>query len=374
MMRLFIQNGVPANAWGESDRWLVHLSVALRERGHTVYCAGREGSRFLEKVDQAGIPVFPLRMGSDVSIISAVKLARMFKDLQIDVVLTHLTRDVRLAGMARQLSRVAVLMAYHGIPLLKDNWRYRFTYRELADGIITSARAVEREYRKIRWMNGYPVKVIPPGVPPTAGRKNHSPQLREKLGIPDRRPVIGIFGQLVRYKQHLIFLEVARNILQEWPEAIFLIVGDGPLRTEIQKYAFDLNILDHLYMLGNHTEDLPEIYGLCDLVLLTSEIEGVPCSLLEAMVAERAVIAFDVGGVGELIEPEETGILVPLNDIYLMTQRTLELLLAPEERERLGRAARRAVEKNFSFERAVNQFENYLQEVLLEKDGGKHGT
>jgi len=269
---------------------------------------------------------------------------------------------------------VAVLMAYHGIPLLKDNWRYRFTYRELADGIITSARAVEREYRKIRWMNGYPIKVIPPGVPPTKAPKGHSPRLMEKLGIPDRRPVIGIFGQLVRYKQHLIFLEVARNILQEWPEAIFLIVGDGPLRTEIQKYAFDLNILDHLYMLGNHTDDLPEIYGLCDLVLLTSEIEGVPCSLLEAMIAERPVIAFDVGGIGELIEPEETGILVPLNDIYLMTQRTQELLLAPAERERLGRAARQAAEKKFSFERAVNQFENYLQEVLLEKDGGKHGT
>ena len=372
---MFIQNGTPAPSWGESDRWLVKLSAALKARGHEIVCGGREGSRFLEKAEQAGIPTFPLRMGSDVSLISAVKMARIFKELHIELVLTHLTRDVRLAGMARQLSKVAVLLAYHAIPLLKNNWRYRFTYKELADGIIASAAAVEKEYRKIRWMNGYPIKVIPPGVKCTPTVPQIPNQLLSRLGLPDQRPVIGIFGQLVRYKQHLIFLEVARNILQEWPEAIFLIVGDGPLRGEIQQYAYDLNILDRLYMLGNHTDELPEIYRLCDLVLLTSEVEGLPCSLMEAMHAERAVVAFDVGGVSELILPEETGVLVPLNDIYLMTQRALELLLAPDERERLGRAARRWVEKNFSFERSVDQFENYLLQVLAEKErGGIHGT
>jgi len=129
----------------------------------------------------------------------------------------------------------------------------------------------------------------------------------------------------------------------------------------------ELGILDNIYMIG-FQQEVAELFSLCDIVLLTSETEGLPNVVIEAMLLARPVIAFDVGDVKELIRSDLTGRVVPPNDIYLMTQRAQELLMRPELRESIGQNARKFIKENFSLEKMVDEVEIYLTALF----GRKH--
>ena len=368
-MRIFILNSAPEYHWDDRDFWLWHLAKALQEHGHQVWCCGRPQSPFLEHCQQSGLPTCAMVIRSDISPITITRLALMFRQHQVDVVVGNFTKDIRLAGLAGKFSGGPKILAYHGLPVIKDNWRYKITYQQLVDAIVVNTSATQQVYQQVPWLKAVPLKVIPPGVTMPVPSPATEADIRRRFDLPDKHPVLGQFGYLGHYKQPFIFLEVARKILETWPEAIFLMVGMGPLREEILKYAYQLNVLDHLYLFSN-ADDVPALLQLCDVVLFTPEVEGIPSSLLQAMAQEKAVLAFEVGGLGDVIEPEVNGVLVPVNDIFQMAQRTQELLLSPEQRHRLGKAARQKVEKNFSFEKSIHSFESYLQELIGTKKGG----
>ena len=373
LMNILFMNSVGEDSWGGGERWMLTTGMGLRDRGHGVFYAGREESLFLERCLEKGFAALSLPIGSDVSLPNIHKLAGFISRHNISAVIANFNKDVRLAGLAAKISRRAIVIARNGLPILHNNWRYRLTYKWLVDGIITNTQSIKNRYLTYGWLNDDFIRVIHNGISPEIPESDDFETVISKYKLPRQRPVIGIFGRLVKQKQHTIFLEVAKNILQEWPEAIFLIVGDGPLRDSIRQYACELKIFDNIYMLGMQKEVM-ELYAFCDIVLLTSEEEGLPNAVLEAMLTGKPVVAFDVGGVGELIESERTGITVPPNDIFLMTQKTRELLLSPELRNAIGREAQAFVRKHFSLHKMIDEVETYLQELQLRKLGGKHGT
>ncbi|MCB0259076.1 MAG: glycosyltransferase family 4 protein [Calditrichaeota bacterium] len=365
-MNIFYMNSVGKETWGGVEKWMLLSARGLRDRGHRVHCCGRPDSLFLQACAKAEFSTFPLDIGSDFGPGNIARLAAFFRRERIDAIIANLNKDVRLAGVAGWFAGRPALLARAGLALLPNNWKYRLTYKALADGIITNTNAIREKYLSYHWLEERFVRVIYNGIDTESLLAQDPATIRKELDLPEQGPVIGIFGRLVPQKQHTVFLEVAKNILNEWPDALFLIVGDGPRKTEIQQYASDLGIIAHLYMTGFREEVMP-LYQGCDVVLLTSAVEGLPNVVMEAMLAGRAVVAFDVGGVHEVITSPQTGRVVPPNDIYLMTQNTLELLAAPETRREIGDAARSFIRENFSLERMVRSVEAYLEEVVAEK-------
>ncbi len=367
-MNIFFMNSVGTANWGGSEKWMLCVAEQLRERGHHIFFAGRSESLFLERCQSHDFPILPLNIKGDFDPFLIHKLSHFFKEHQIDIIVTNLNKDVRLAGVARRLSHVPVLVARNGLPYIKKNWRYRITFPHLADGIITNTEAIKNRYLSYGWFkNGY-IRVIQNGIPAQPVPEVAPETVRKQYGLPLRTKIVGIFSRLTRSKQHNIFLEVAKNVLEEFPRTKFLIVGDGPERERIQQYAFELGILDSVYMLGFQEDVLP-LYTVCDLVLLTSVEEGMPNNVLEAMMMERPVIAFDVGGVAELIHSEKNGILIPPNDIFLMSKRTRELLGSPGKRKALGKAAREFVLQQYTLEKMIDNVEKYLLEIYQKKQG-----
>ncbi len=187
-------------------------------------------------------------------------------------------------------------------------------------------------------------------------------KLRSELGLPADCPLVGSIARLVPVKGHSYLLRAAKKVVAAVPEARFLIVGDGMLRGELEDQVRSLDIEDSVIFCG-FRKDLSRVYADLDLVVLTSLNEGSPVAVIEAMASQTPVVAYDVGGVGDLIEPNVSGISLPFGDIDKLAESVVYLLRNPKERERLGRNGRRKVYPRHHYARLVRDIENLYSQL-----------
>jgi glycosyltransferase involved in cell wall biosynthesis len=190
--------------------------------------------------------------------------------------------------------------------------------------------------------------------------------VRRELGIGPTDPVVGIVAALRPEKNHDLFLAVARQVVDQLPDARFLIIGDGPCRDVIQQRSRELGISDHVMMLGSR-DDVPRLLAAMNIFALTSHIEANPVSILEAMSVGRPVVATDVGSIHEAVAEGHTGFLVPPGDADQFAQRVLQLLHEPVVCESMGAAARKAIMDNWSIEAMVRGYERLIESTYARK-------
>lgn len=355
-MKILYLNSVGVESWGGGEKWMFVSASGLRDRGHRIFVAGRRDSLFLERFAADAFPTLPLQIRGDFDIATILALRGFIREHQIDVIIANFNKDVRLAGLARKLMKGTRLIARNGLPILHNNWRYRLSYKSLVDGIITNTEAIKKRYLGYGWMKDDFIRVIHNGIDTSVKTDYATDEVREKFKLPPQRPVIGIFGRLVPQKQHHIFMEVAKQISEKYQEAQFLVVGDGPLREDVMRLATDMSLLENTFFPGFQSNVFP-FYAYCDLILLTSDDEGLPNVVMESMLCGRSVVAFDVGGVRELIPRKALGRVVAPNDIAAMTRESLELLGDDKGRAETGAAARQHIVENFSVEKMVEKVE-----------------
>lgn len=187
--------------------------------------------------------------------------------------------------------------------------------------------------------------------------------------------VVGLIGRLTRIKNHRMLLD-AIKILKDGghgPSFRFLVVGDGEMRGELEQYARELKISDLVVFTGWH-KDMPKIYGTMDAAVLTSNNEGTPVSLIEAMAAGIPVVATAVGGVPDLVgkieekkfgyHVAERGILVDPGDSTALADALLFLLKSTAASERMTRYAQEYVLSRYSMERLLEDMKHLYSEVL----------
>jgi glycosyltransferase involved in cell wall biosynthesis len=366
-MNIFFMNRTGLAVWGGCEKWMLRTGIALRNKGHNVYFGGRKDSLFLQKCLGENFPTESFKVGSDFNAIIIRKLTNYFKKHNINIIINERNQDIRFTGLAKMLNGERVLVARTGLPSIKNNLSFRFIFPKLIDGIVVTTQAIKDKYLTYNWMKKQNIRVIHDGILPLSIPTINESDLKEKFDLPPDRPIIGIFGNLIKLKQHRVFLEVAAKLLEKQSNLIFIIVGDGPERSNIEKFAVKLGIIDQIYLLGYQEDTLP-LYRMCDLVLLTSQQEGIPNTIMEAMMMEKPVIAFDVGGISELIVNEKNGILIPPNDIYVMTQKAIQLIEDKRRMDEMGKIAREHILSNYSFQNMVIEIENYLQELIERKN------
>jgi len=187
--------------------------------------------------------------------------------------------------------------------------------------------------------------------------------VRNRLGIGSDPPIVSIIGRLTSQKGHRYFLESAKCILEVWPETRFLIVGDGPLRDELESLSLSLGIAQAVRFLG-YRQDIATLMGMSDVIVMPSLREGLPYILLEALALARPVVGTRVGGIPEVIKHGETGFLVPSKDSEGLAEAIIQLLGNPEEAARLGERGRELVLREFNVETTVQKIAAVYTEVL----------
>ena len=189
-------------------------------------------------------------------------------------------------------------------------------------------------------------------------------QTRKQLDISDDVKAIGIVGMLHENKGHKYFIEAASLLSKRRTKAKFFIIGDGELRGELEQKVSQLGLGDLVKFLG-HQNNMPAILRIIDILVVASISETFPTSLLEAMAAERAIIATDSGGPSEIIRDGVTGLLVPVRDSKAIAESIEYLIHNPSEAAIMAQNAKKDSEK-YDIRFTVQQMENLYEEVFLE--------
>jgi glycosyltransferase involved in cell wall biosynthesis len=195
------------------------------------------------------------------------------------------------------------------------------------------------------------------------GCERHAGWLRREIGAGERTPLIGIVARLVPIKRHDDFLDAAARLQTRWPDARFLIVGDGERRAPLEAAARRHGLADRVTFLG-WRRDLDRIYADLDVVVLTSANEGSPVSLIEAMAAARPVVATRVGGVPDLVEHGVNGLLVPPGDPPAVADAITTLLADADRRRAMGNAGRKRVRDAHGVDRLVADVDRLYSELV----------
>jgi glycosyltransferase involved in cell wall biosynthesis len=190
---------------------------------------------------------------------------------------------------------------------------------------------------------------------------NAVPSLREDLSRD--RALIGLIGRLAWEKGIDIFLRAAARVLGEFPSAQFVVVGEGPDKDKLEQLVDELNIRANVSMLG-HRDNMPSVYASLDVMVSSSRQEGLPMAILEGMASSLPLVATAVGEVPTVVLDGRTGVLVPGDDLDSLTAGILELLRDPALRTRLGSAARRRVEEEYSAARMTTDYLDVYAEAI----------
>lgn len=188
--------------------------------------------------------------------------------------------------------------------------------------------------------------------------------VRSELGVPADAPVVACVGRLEPVKGVDILLDAWPAVTRRCPAAVLLIVGDGPLRAELEEQAGPMAESGEVQFLG-YREDVERIFAAADVAALPSRHEGLPRVALEAIATGCPVVAARVGGVPEIIRPEREGLLVLPDDPEGLAEALLRVLGDPTLRRQLGEAAHRTA-RRYGLPAAGPRLERIYRRVLAE--------
>ena len=302
-----------------------------------------------------------------------LKLWQVFKRGKFDAIITF-THDSNLLGMP--LAWLAGIHARVGTHLGEirgmSKWRDGLHTFLVNHGVIQTLVASSARTRN----NAIEVGVHPErittiynAIMPFDVSSINRESVREKLGLKKDEIFFLAVGRLVYEKGHEFFIEAMAKVVKDNTRAIAGICGAGPLQGELQSQIEKLNIQANMKLLGQW-DSIPEILAAADVFVLPSRWEGLPMALLEGMMAGLPVIATRVEGVDEVVQPGEHGLLVPLESPAELAQAILQLLRSPQDRQRMGAAARERVLSSYTTDRMC---EAYLQVIEQGLGVGKAG-
>ena len=295
------------------------------------------------------------------------RLRNLFEQNKIDAVVTVGAGDKMFWGrLAARYSKVPVILS----ALHSTGWPDGVgTLNRLLTRITTGFIAVAESHgQHLISGEGFPkekVFVIPNGVDTQRFQLNNESrqQWREKLGIPENSPVVGIVAALRPEKNHTLFVESAGQVLKQLNDAHFVIVGGGEEQGKIEAKINELGIESNVHLPGC-THDIPGVLSMMDLFALTSHNEASPVSIMEAMSCQRPVVATDVGSVNESVLHEKTGLLVPEGELEAMASAWLRILTDQNLAQNMGTSGREHIIANSSLDSMTQGYAQLIEQLF----------
>jgi glycosyltransferase involved in cell wall biosynthesis len=354
------------------DRFSVRLFAGREGRGEAgmQYLAEEKGIR------PEAVPELSPHLGP-ADALAFLRLVRIFREWKPDVVHTHTAKAGAVGRAAARCAGVPVVIhTFHG-HVLRGYFSppveafFRLIERTLSlatDRIVTLSPALKDDLAAMGIARAEKIDVVPLGMDlePLQNCSGRRGELRDALGIRAEDPLVGTVGRLVPIKNHRLFLEAARSMVDSGSPVSFVIVGDGGLRDSLKEYASRLGIAQRVHFLG-WRKDMVPVYAALDLLALTSDNEGTPVAVIEAMAAGVPVVATAVGGVPDVVRDGATGRLVPPGDARALSRAWLAAFGEREATGRMRDQARRDVEMQFGRERMISAMARLYDRLVEEK-------
>jgi glycosyltransferase involved in cell wall biosynthesis len=329
---------------GGMERFVLRLAAEQRAAGHRPTIFALRGGPLLPEARAAGLDVvvgaggFARRVAS---MLAAMALARP------QIIHAHNPTSLHYAVAAKLLTGARVLMTDHaqghGLPRMPTGIERRTVDAIVAVSRHTATLPIAPEFaeRTVVIHNGVQVPEAPAG------------EIRERaragLGVAHR--FVGVMpASLKPIKGHRVLLQSVAALTRQGIPLTMLLAGEGPEQAELQQLARRLQLTDEDVRFLGFRADVAELLHAADFMVLPSLSEGLPLSVLEAMIHGAPVVASRVGGIPEVVTDGVSGMLVPPGDDRALAAAIATLHASPELRHRLARAARRTAETDFSFD------------------------
>jgi glycosyltransferase involved in cell wall biosynthesis len=226
--------------------------------------------------------------------------------------------------------------------------------------VIAVSEAVARELRASQIVSNDQIAVIHNGIDVDRIKKTcaafHREPFLRSIGMPVRTPLVGSIGELRTLKRHDDFIRAAALILKEFPETQFVLAGVGEVREQLEKLVAELGLTERFHFLG-WLDDADKLLCAMDVFVSASETESFGLAIVEAMAAGTAVVATATDGAREVIDDQQTGLLVPIGDVNRIAESVINLLSDPEKRRRFATQSAQSAAKKFSLTRMVDEIE-----------------
>jgi glycosyltransferase involved in cell wall biosynthesis len=258
-------------------------------------------------------------------------------------------------------SGIPTLMHASWLGRLELRWLNKWARRVmiLNPGIAAEAVAAGLEPQRLLWMpNPFDTDEF---VPCSSGMRQ---ELRDRFKIPTQAGVAIYIGRLAPEKELPTLLGAFATVVERQPEALLILIGDGPCRRELEACVAQLGLADRVRFEGRQpAASICHWLQASDLFALISSNEGFPCSLSEAMAAGLPSVVTDIPGSVQLIDSGVHGLVVPVGDEARIADAIAGLLADPESRARMGQAARRRIVENYSTDKVLDRYEALFQEA-----------
>jgi glycosyltransferase involved in cell wall biosynthesis len=345
-----------ARGWRGGQNQVLLTAAGMARRGHDVVVACQRGGVLEERARAAGLDVRPVSFHGDLSPVAAMTLRRVIRASPPHAVQAH---DPHALG--------AVLLAVGGAPLFAtrrvdfdlQGWPSRWKY-----GRARRVIAVSGAVASVLARGGVPasrVRVVYEGVPD----RQPQPGGREALaalGIPRDALVVGNVAALTDHKDHATLLKAAARVVEVFPGARFVVVGEGELRDRLQAQAAELGLGDRAVFTG-FRDDLDRLIPAFDVFCLSSHQEGLGTSVLDAMCFGRPVVGTAAGGIPEAVDDGVTGRVVPPRHPDALAAALVAVLQDARARRVMGEAGRKRFAETFTVDRMVESTLGVYQEI-----------
>jgi glycosyltransferase involved in cell wall biosynthesis len=343
-----------ARTWRGGQNQVLQLVTGLESLGHHTWLIAHAGGE-LKRRAKEGLRFIGFSPRSEFDVQAAWQLARVLRDVKPDVIHAHDPMGVALAAMALQMPAAPAPAPYVVAARRVDfhlkrhafsKWKYRHVNRFIA---------ASRMIAGILEADGVPrdrITVVHDGVNLGIIDKLEAVDTRAAFWLPHGAPVVGNVAALAPHKGQKHLIAAAARVVREVPDARFLILGEGELQEALERQVKSLALERHVLLTGFR----PDAIGLMktfDLFAMSSVTEGLGSAVLEAMACSRAVVSTRAGGLPEVVQDGETGLLVPPHDEPAMAEAIVTLLKDSALRTAMGAAGRARVVREFSVEKMV---------------------
>lgn len=359
--------------------WTIARKIDRTQFEMDVYCV-IEGGDLVDDIEQMGFKVKVLERVYDhrrllpYDLMKILELARDLKKGQYDIVHTHLYQaDVigRIAGILAGVPRM--VKSLHNMGEWKTAWHLTVDRLLLTktDKVICCSEHQKEAAIRQEGLSAKQVTTIYNGVDlkrfeSFQNRLHYASSL--KLDLTCR--IVGTVGRMIEAKGQKYLLQAIPLILANHPSTQFLLIGDGPLRKELEGLVKNTFYEDQVFFVGLR-KDIPQLLGLMDVFVFPSLSEGFSIALLEAMAARLPVIASDIRPLSEAVVHEETGFLVEPRSPRAIACAVNKLLDNEDLRLRMGESGRERVARYFTDDIMVKKTEEIYTQLAASSDSGK---
>jgi glycosyltransferase involved in cell wall biosynthesis len=355
-----------ARNFGGGEKHLADLVEGLTARGHEVFLAAPARSLLRERANLPAENFLPLNIGNSLDLFAARQISALIRKHEFEIVHAHPARDYFPASLAARLAPQAKLVLTRHV-LFPMKGLHRLALSNVARVIAVSG-AVEKQLREQGNFPPEKIVLIPNGI--DAGHWSGAPheKLREEFraahGIPGGAFLVGTVGELKKLKGQEDLILAAEIILQQFPEAHFVITGKdntagGEYRRYLQNLAGAAGAADRVLWLDWVEDTAPLLHAL-DVFVSASHSESFGLAMLEAMASGCAVVATETEGAKELLGKKN---LAPVEDPLKLAQAVCEILSDGDKRAALGKELQARAGNDFDLQKMIDATEKLYLEL-----------